>query len=719
MNEPNALTPATENMPTETLDVRQRGRWLVVVRTSWVMVVLMILSLFITCLPLYFTAAQTICTGACSIGQLTLDNVRALQALGISLTVYAIFMLVLAIAFAFVWFVIGGIIFWCKSDNRMARISALTLIMFGTSNVASTLTGIPSAWQTLETSFNELTILLLLGFFSLFPNGRFVPGFMRWILLGFVVVSAGFTLFPQLAGIAGSFLYLGFIGSIVAAQIYRYRRVSSPRERQQTKWVVFGLAVAIMLIMTSYLLYIFFPALRDPHQLYGLFVSDLEPGVYVVIPLSIGIAILRDHLWDIDVIINRTLVYGTLTAGIVGFYILVVGSLGALLRTGNTLPISLLATGVVAVLFQPLRGYLQTRVNRLMYGERETPYTVIARLGQRLEAAFAPKTVLPTIVETVAQSLKLPYVAITLKQKETFLTAASYGSVRENLVRLPLVYQNEMLGELILAPRAAGENFSTADRRLLTDLGRQAGIATHAVRLTAELQRSRERLVTAREEERRRLRRDLHDGLGPTLGALTLKVGSARALFLSNPLVADRLLGELENDIEEAVVDIRRLVYALRPPALDELGLLGALRECAVQYTRPESMSGGQSQEKRLAIVIETPERLPELPAAVEVAAYRITQEALTNVARHAQARTCVVRIVLADGLHVEVCDDGIGLPTERHAGVGLTSMQERATELGGTCLIEARPAGGTRVFALLPVPKSAEVDTEEQQRSS
>jgi signal transduction histidine kinase len=130
-------------------------------------------------------------------------------------------------------------------------------------------------------------------------------------------------------------------------------------------------------------------------------------------------------------------------------------------------------------------------------------------------------------------------------------------------------------------------------------------------------------------------------------------------------------------------------------------------------------MSGVQSQEKRLAIAVETPERLPELPAAVEVAAYRITQEALTNVARHAQARTFVVRIVLADGLHVEVCDDGIGLPTERHAGVGVTSMQERATELGGTCLIETRPVGGTRVFARLPVPKSAGADAEEQQQRS
>jgi signal transduction histidine kinase len=243
------------------------------------------------------------------------------------------------------------------------------------------------------------------------------------------------------------------------------------------------------------------------------------------------------------------------------------------------------------------------------------------------------------------------------------------------------------------------------------------GIAAHAVQLTTDLQRSRERLVTAREEERRRLSRDLHDGLGPTLGALTLKVGSARALFPHDPVAADRLMGELENDIETAVVDIRRLVYALRPPALDELGLVGALRECAAQYTRPASMRGAPPQEKRLAVRVEAPESLSELPAAVEVAAYRIAQEALTNVARHAQARTCVVRLWLADGLHLDVCDDGLGLPTERRAGVGLASMQERATELGGTCLIATRPAGGTRVFARLPVPKATGTDEGEKQQ--
>jgi signal transduction histidine kinase len=201
--------------------------------------------------------------------------------------------------------------------------------------------------------------------------------------------------------------------------------------------------------------------------------------------------------------------------------------------------------------------------------------------------------------------------------------------------------------------------------------------------------------VTAREEERRRLRRDLHDGLGPRLAAQTLKIGSARSLYPQDPAAADALLAGLESDIEAALTDIRRLVYDLRPPALDELGLVGAVREAAAQYG-----------ENGLSTSIQAPERLPLLPAAVEVAAYRIVQEALTNVVRHARAGSCLVRLSPGDVLELEITDDGVGLPADRRAGVGLSSMRERAAELGGTCVIEPAPSRGARVLARLPLPK-------------
>jgi signal transduction histidine kinase len=231
--------------------------------------------------------------------------------------------------------------------------------------------------------------------------------------------------------------------------------------------------------------------------------------------------------------------------------------------------------------------------------------------------------------------------------------------------------------------------------------------------LTTDLQRSRERLVTAREEERRRLRRDLHDGLGPQLASLTLKHDAARNLLPQDPQAVDALLAELKGQTQEAISDVRRLVYDLRPPALDELGLVSAIREQAAKYGYLLGGSeSGAGQKHGLGFSVEAPESLPPLPAAVEVACYRIAQEAIANVSRHSKARTCRVRLSV-DGdereMKLEITDDGVGLPADRRAGVGSVSMRERAEELGGICVTERVPAGGTRVLARLPLPPSEE----------
>jgi signal transduction histidine kinase len=436
-------------------------------------------------------------------------------------------------------------------------------------------------------------------------------------------------------------------------------------------------------------------------------ITDL---LLLLIPISIAFAILRSRLWDIDIIINRTLVYGILTASVVALYVLVVFGLGSLLQTKGNLGLSLLATGLIAVLIQPLHTRLQRAVNHLLYGERDEPYKVISRLGQRLEATLAPEAVLPTIVETVTGALKLPYAAISLKQDEEDVIAASSGRASDELTRLPLVYQGEHMGDLLLAPRARGETFSSADRVLLADLAHQAGIAVHAVRLTTdlqrltkELQRSRTQIVTAREEERRRLRRDLHDGLGSVLASLNWRAGALRLLLSRDPAAADALVVEQQTTIQAAIGDIRHLVYDLRPPALDELGLLGAIRERATKQSSPAERDNALG----LRVEVVAPDHLPALPAAVEVAAYRIVQEALTNVVRHARAHRCCICLFCEDDLlQVEVSDDGVGLPESHVAGVGLLSMRERAAELGGTCEIAPMPESGTCVRACLPILK-------------
>jgi signal transduction histidine kinase len=405
---------------------------------------------------------------------------------------------------------------------------------------------------------------------------------------------------------------------------------------------------------------------------------------------------LRYRLWEMERLIGRALVYSTLTAAILGMYVLVVGGLGALLHTPSNLWLTILVIGLIAVLFQPARQRLQQGVNRLMYGERDEPMMVLARLGERLEVATGLAGALPMIVETVAHALKLPYVAVAVKQDDTFQVAASAGQPPAAPPRVfPLIYQAEIIGELLAAPRGPDETFTPAEQRLLENLARQTSNAVYAGLLTDRLQRSREWLVTAREEERRRLRRDLHDGLGPQLASLSLKLDAARNQIRQNPDHAEVLLAEIKAQTQASIADIRRVVYDLRPPALDQFGLVSALCEYAASHNR----------SSELQIVVDTPTPLPPLPAAVEVAAYRIAQEAIANVIQHAQARHCAVRLGVCDGLQVKIRDDGRGMPAAYIAGVGLASMRERAAELGGTLTIESQPDAGTTVQAHLPLP--------------
>ena len=473
-----------------------------------------------------------------------------------------------------------------------------------------------------------------------------------------------------------------------ATIVWQYRR-SHGATRKQIRWLV----LAGLVVGASAVLLYFVPLATGSRALD----SNLIGLVGVLFPLALAISILRYNLFDIDKLLNRALVYGALTTVIIAVYVLVVGVLGTFLQTQGNLLVALIATGLAAVMFQPLRERLQKTVNRFMYGERDEPFDVLARLGQRLESTLSPEMVYPTIVETVSQALKLPYTGIAVWRKGRLETAESYGKPVADPVTYPLTYQGEIVGQLLVGRRAPDEAFSAADERILRNIARQAGAAVHAAQLTADLQRSRQRLVTAREEERRRLRRDLHDGLGPTLAAQMFRLGSARSLLESDPEAVDEILAQLEGQTEQTLAEIRRLVYNLRPPALDQLGLAAAVREYAAQYNGPD-----------LAVTVETPDSLPPLPAAVEVAAYRIVQEALTNVVHHAEASQCHVTVICNDNLRVSVGDDGRGLPDDYRSGVGLTSMRERAAELGGVLRVQAAAARGTEVTAILPLVEAS-----------
>jgi signal transduction histidine kinase len=456
--------------------------------------------------------------------------------------------------------------------------------------------------------------------------------------------------------VAGAFvLPLSF-----AALVVRFRR-SRGDERLQLKWLVCATAVMAFFFVGALVAGSFSSTLSDVFWATGI-------GAFIALPVVTGIAILRYRLYEIDVIINRTLLYGALTACVVGAYAAVIALAGTLLQQQVGIGAAVIATGLVAVMFDPLRDRLQRGVNRLLYGERDDPATAVARLARRLEVTAAPEAVLPGVVETVAQALRLPYAAIEVRQDGGLERVAVHGHLTGASVALPLSHRGVALGQLVLGLRPGDDAFSPEDSRVLADLAEHAGQAVHSVRLTSDLQRARERIVAAREEERRTLRRDLHDGIGPTLAGITLQVDLARAGLATDGEAARAMIQKLQAETQSAVMDVRRVIDALRPPDLDELGLAGAIR--------------------RLEIECETSGDLDRLPAAVEVAAYRIVQEA-RGVDR--------VRIERNGALELEIAGSAGG-------GARLAAMRERAGELGGTCTLETREGGEFCVRASLPL---------------
>ena len=729
VNQVSTLDETSRNIPSPPLaGTRLSGTRLLIARVVWIALALLSVGLYITSTLVYYLRLHGFQVG---VYERLISTSAPISGYSFMVFHYSPFTgtsatlnIALLIFLAPLWVAVGLVIFWRRSDDWMALFTALLLVLLGTNfspadYVFPIAVGLTSPLGILSTAMPALVFLAFALFCALFPNGRFVPGWTRWVALAFLAFQVplgapstwpfSVVYWPPLLFVS---VILGLTLPLVLAQLYRYRFVSTEIERQQTKWIIFGLMLGFLSDMGNLLPAFHFPALHQPgpaQVLYTVY-SEATFSMFLLVPLAIGFGVLRYRLWDIDVLINRTLVYGLLSACVIGLYILVVALLGTLLSALGNLFISLLATGLVAVLFHPLRERLQRAVNRLMFGERDDPFRFLLRLGSRLEATLTSDSVLPTIVETVAQALKLPYAAISWRQGAASgepVIAARYGRADEQqaLVRVPLVYRQEQVGEMWLAPRSSSEGLTPADQRLLQDLAGQVGVAVHAMRLTADLQRltadlqrSRERLVLAREEERRRLRRDLHDGLGPRLAGLTLKLETARNRLAHDPL-AETLLSDLIVQTQEAVVDIRRLVYALRPPALDELGLIPALQEHILLYS--------DQGNHEVHISLEAPASLPPLPAAVEVAIFRVVQEALTNVVRHSCASRCVVRLALheqARRLELEIEDNGRGLAPERGAGVGLVSMRERAEELGGTCEVKQGATGGTCVHVRLPL---------------
>ena len=684
------------------------ARWMTFARILQAVIICITIGLFIVSLPINYELRSAICREeSCPPGQVTLTGEAALNRIGMSMASFVTLTIALDILIAVTFTTCAVVIFVRKPNDILTIFVTIMLVTFGAATFTGAIRGIAIAYPWLDWLPRAIALLgncSMLAFFFIFPNGRFVPRWSVFVLAAYALVQVPRLYFPSsslnLQVINLPLYNLIFVGANlcgVAAQIYRYWRVSDIIEKQQTKWVVYGLSLAVGGYMTLQGISYTLPDPMGRSLPTALTLSIFAILFILLLPLSISIAVIRYRLWDINPIINRTLVYGALSASTIALYIVAVGLASKYFQQANLI-VSFLATGVIAILFEPLRERLQRGVNRLMYGERDDPATVLMRLSQRLDSALAPESVLQTIVETLAQTLRLPYAAISLLEDAQEPRFASHRDLPPSeLIQLPLTYQTERVGTLTLAPRAEGESFAPNDLNLLNIIAGQAGIAVHNLRLTKDLQRSREKLVAAQEEERRRLRRDLHDGIGPTLASFSQRLDAAADLVNDNPQASVELLRNLKGQVKGTVAEIRRLVYALRPPVLDEFGLVSAIREHVAQYTGPNG----------LQTTFDVTEPLPPLPAAVEVAAYRIALEAFTNIINHAEANACHIKITIEDRqLVLEIADNGRGFSANSHAGVGLASMRERANELGGEFAVEAIPTGGTIVRAKLPIAK-------------
>lgn len=474
---------------------------------------------------------------------------------------------------------------------------------------------------------------------------------------------------------------LGAVGILLPLAVVVHRlRAATGEDRRRMRWLLWAGVVDAMVMLGALL----FPSTRIS--------VDLAVAVGLT-GLAVTVGLLRPRAVDIDRLLGGTLVYGGLAAGVVVLDLLVLGSAGVLVGDRGRRDAVLLTLLLLAVGYVPLRAALWRLVRRWVLGEREDPYRVVSGLAERLERSDDADQQLMAVAAAVAEAFRSPYVGVEVSSADGERVLAEHGERPAAVRALPIAYRGEPVGRLLLPRHGVRASLLTRDERLLADVVRQAAAAARAGSLAAQLQAGREQLVAAREEERRRLRRDLHDGLGPTLGAVVLRIDTARNLAADRPEEADAVLRRVRDDVAAALADVRRLVHDLRPPALDDLGLTGAVRQQAEGVLPPA-----------VAVTV-TASGTAQLPAAVEVAAYRIASEALANAGRHAGASRVAVTLERADGaLVVSVVDDGIGIPPDAPAGVGLVSLRERAAELGGSCTVECPPDGGTVVRAVLPV---------------
>ena len=593
------------------------------------------------------------------------------------------------------------------------------------------------SWVFSITGTNGVSAVLLIFLVLFFPNGRLLSG-PRWraaVWVAFVIAAQALVasmiqsspsqLSPRLPSVPNplavpaldgltnsngtlqSILFLLVVGLVVTAVVVRFRR-SRGIERSQLRWFAFVAAASLVLSASSFI--------GSSYLAYGLGTVGFSLGLYVLVPAAIGLAIMRHGLYDIDVFVSRTIVYGSLAIFITAVYVGIAVGIGTLVGSGGkpNLGLSILATAIVAVGFQPVRERVQRVANRLVYGKRATPYEVLSQFSERVAESYASDDVLPRMARVLAEGTSADLAEVWLRSGNVLQRAAVFplqpsvpGGVPLNgaaELSIPAAdrsvevrHQGEVLGALTVTKRR-GESLTPIEIKLMDDLAHQAGLVLKNVGLTSDLQArlddlraSRQRLVAAQDDERRRLERNLHDGAQQHLVAIKVKLGLVEMLATRDPEKAKATIVALKHDADEALETLRDLARGIYPPLLAEKGLAAALQSQAGKATIPVRVDadgvGRYSQE-------------------TEAALYFCTLEALQNVQKYAVASSVAVRLRADEKqMLVEVTDDGRGFDvTAVVRGAGLTNLEDRLEALGGTLQIESTPGIGTTLRATVPV---------------
>ena len=562
--------------------------------------------------------------------------------------------------------------------------------------------------------FLPVTLLLLL-----FPDGR-VPS-PRWrpvlwlTILGNIGVFLGNAFDPgtdtadarfltsnpfaveALGGVLQIVVNLGYfaaVGSVVAAPVAMVLRLRRSRgdERQQIAWLAYAgvlvvLALAAVIVVGSITGWESDSGAEKIGQL-GV-ISFLA-----LLPIAAGIGILKYRLYDIDVVINKTVVYGLLAATVTVIYVAIVVGIGALVGSGGNVVLSAVAAAIVALLSQPLRRRAQHLANRIVYGDRATPYEVLSGFSERLADTYSVDDVLPRLARVLGEGIGAERIVVSLRTGDRTVPIASWpegdAAPPSNERAFEVRHQGDALGE-IRVDMPTNETMDAGQERLAADVAAQAGLVLRNAALVADLRESRRRIVAAQDERARKLERNIHDGAQQQLVALALKLGLVERVVRTDTAAAESMVAEAKVDANDALENLRDLARGIYPPLLADQGLAAALR----------------SQARKAAVPVEVePDGIGRYPAETEAAVYFSCLEALQNVAKYAEASSATVRVSQSNGsLTFEVADDGRGFdPGAAERGSGLQGMADRLAALGGTLTVRSAPGEGTTIAGVLPV---------------